>query len=86
MTNINSLTELDLYQLKALEHYDWVDDDLIPEETRRSIINFSLEDLKSFFDDLDPETFRAEIQESLNDYPKSYLKDQLNRIKKLIQN
>jgi len=86
MTNINSLTELDLYQLKALEHYDWVDDDLIPEETRRSIINFSLEDLKSFFDDLDPETFRAEIQELLNDYPKSYLKDQLNRIKKLIQN
>jgi hypothetical protein len=79
--DINQLTELDLFRLKALEHYDWVDE--IPEETKKDIINFSLEDLKNFFMD-DVEEIKSSIKDQMSEQPESWLRDQLLRIKNLL--
>jgi hypothetical protein len=81
MTNINQLSDLELYRLKALEQYHF--DDLMPEESKRSVINFSLEDLKSFFM-MDLEEFKLELINQEPDHPVSWIKDQLKEIQNLL--
>ena len=79
--DINQLSDLELLRLKALEQYYF--DDMMPEESKRAVINFSLEDLKSFFQ-IDLEEFRSELKDREPEHQGSWIKDQLKEIQTLL--
>lgn len=79
--DINQLTELDLFRLKALEQYYF--DDTMPEQSKIDVINFSLEDLKSYFM-IDIEEFKSELINRIPEYHDSWLKDKLKEIQDLL--
>lgn len=79
--DINQLTELDLFRLKALEQYYF--DDTMPEQSKIDVINFSLEDLKSYFM-IDIEEFKSELINRMPEYHDSWLKDKLKEIQDLL--
>ena len=81
MTNINQLSDLELLRLKALEQYYF--DDMMPEESKRAVINFSLEDLKSYFQ-INLEEFKSELINRMPEYHDSWLKDKLKEIQDLL--
>ena len=81
MTNIDQLSDLELLRLKALEQYHW--DEYMPEYSKKAVINFSLEDLKSFFD-MDIEEWRSELKDRALDHQDSWIRDQLIEIKTLL--
>jgi hypothetical protein len=78
---IDQLSELELLRLKALEQYYF--DDMIPEQTKIDVINFSLEDLKSYFM-IDIEEFKSELINRMPEYHDSWIKDQLKEIQTLL--
>jgi hypothetical protein len=78
---IDQLSELELLRLKALEQYHW--DEWMPEESKRAVINFSLEDLKSFFQ-IDLEEFKSDLKDRSQDHQDSWIKDQLKEIQTLL--
>lgn len=78
---IDQLSELELLRLKALEQYHW--DEWMPEESKKAVINFSLEDLKSFFQ-IDLEEFRSDLKDRALDHHDSWIKDQLKEIQTLL--
>ena len=78
---IDQLSDLELLRLKALEQYHW--DEWMPEESKKAVINFSLEDLKSFFQ-IDLEEFRSELKDREPEYQGSWIKDQLKEIQTLL--
>ena len=79
--DINQLSDLELLRLKALEQYHW--DEWMPEESKKAVINFSLEDLKSFFQ-IDLEEFRSELKDREPEHHDSWIKDQLKEIQTLL--
>ena len=81
MTNINQLSDLELLRLKALEQYYF--DDTMPEESKIEVINFSLEDLKSYFM-IDLEEFKSELKDRAQDHQDSWIRDQLKEIQTLL--
>ena len=81
MTNIDQLSDLELLRLKALEQYHW--DEHMPDWSKKAVINFSLEDLKSFFD-MDIEEWKSELKDRAQDHQDSWIRDQLIEIKTLL--
>ena len=79
--DINQLSDLELLRLKALEQYHC--DEWMPEESKRTVINFSLEDLKSYFM-IDTEEFRLELINQEPEHHGSWIKDQLKEIQTLL--
>mgnify|MGYP003109752542 CR=1 FL=1 len=81
--DINQLSDLELLRLKALEDYHFIDDGIIPEDTRLAILNLPLEDLKTYFD-MDIEEYRSDLKDRALDHQDSWIKDQLKEIQTLL--
>lgn len=81
--NIDQLSDLEILRLKALEDYHYYNDNEIPKHYRLAVFNFSFEDLKTYFD-MDIEEYRSDLKDRALDHHDSWIKDQLEEIRTLL--